>query len=306
MTLLGSLQNGVAVLSSYVFSSGQSGTFTASGNANETDTGSAQDSASGSNSGNQCASLGSVSSNLLASGSFTASDSYSFTSTDSSSSTDSGGFTDSLYQTGVFTSGSYSLGCVVLGSSDNDYETVTDYAASTDSGIQTSTQNGNGQSGATMQIGGGSFSNLALGTSSESVSGTFGDSSYVTTTSVATSQEALVELGYYGHYSFSFGTVTDQALGSANYTVQESDSSSFTGSGKDTYTDSANATANGSYAISTNSANATANDTGTDSYSLSSSDTVTQTVTASDSYNAYSLGSRSSAAVEIDQRLFRR
>jgi hypothetical protein len=291
LALLGALTGGSPSLSCYVFTSGQSGTFTATDTTNSTDTGNAQDTVSGSDSATHSTSYGGVSANLPGNDHFSGGDSFSFTSTDSASANESGSFGQSVYQAGVFNHGSWSLTSVSLTSTGSDTWSASGFDTVTDSGTASSGGGANGTSTGTVLYGGGSFTGLGGGGFGEGSADTFSDTATDSFSSAGSSQFTLTEQGTYGGYSFGFAVVVYQANGTSAGTAVESSYDSFAGNESGNYSGNGTTTATGSYGIHTNSGLGTSADSGTDSLGFSGHDTLTETVTSGDSWNVYEKGS---------------
>ncbi len=290
LALLGTLVQGSPGLNSYVFSSGQSGTFVTTGSFTSSETGTAQDTASGSDSATHSVSAGGLNDLLTGASSFTAGDSFTSAANDSGSSTDTGSLNRALYLAGVYFQGSFSLSSVSSSETGSDSWTQGGFATTTDSGTNNFTDGGSGTDAGTLVLGGGTFAGTGGGSYSDSGGGSFSGTATDSYSATGSSHFTFTERGTYGGYSYSFGSVVYQANGTSNGTVQETATSSFGGSFGGTFNDNGTTTANGSYAIHTESALGTAVDSGTDSVGYRSNETLTETVTSADSWNVYEAG----------------
>jgi hypothetical protein len=247
----GSTQGGVVTLTQYVFTAGQSGSWSATAQSNQTSTGSAQDSSTGSDSGNQSSTFASISISNLGNGTVVSTDTLSFTSTDSSSSSDGGSWSQSLYQSGVYNSGSWSFAAASATSAQSDSWTYQDSQGSSDSGTNTSTATGSTQAVNDGVFGGSSDNNLGNQSYTETSSNAFTDQYLNTTSESGTALTTYGQQGLYGGYSFAYGSVVYQASSSFSGTFASGWTGTNQGSVSDSSTYSASETANSTYTIAT-------------------------------------------------------
>jgi hypothetical protein len=282
---LGSMQGGIVTLSDYAFTSGQSGTWSAGVQSNQTVSGTSQASVSGSGSGNQCASAGSVSLNLLGGGSYSGSAGYSFTGTDSMQSSDGGSFGQSTYLSGQYGNGSWSLSSVALASTWSDNGSSVDNSTLTAVGTNNFSNSGTGSNSGTFVFSQGTMTNQGGGSYSNSGGGSFSNTASNSVSSSWSSQYTFTRQGSYANDSFSFGSVNYQAGGTSNTTLLLTSDNSFSNNSQGSWSNSGNATSGLSWSDGTGSGLQSANGSGSSSMSASGSTTLTETMAYTDVWN---------------------
>jgi hypothetical protein len=244
---LGSTAGGVVTLTAFVFSSGQSGTWSSTGQSNQTVTGTGNQTASGSNVGNQTSAWLGVSASAMSNGSSASTDCFTFTSTDSYSSSDSGAWGQATYQSGNYGNGSWSLSSVSLSSNWSDSWSSQDVQSSTDTGTDSATATGTTMNSSSDPSGGNFNSSGAGGIWSRSSNDTFADVSVHMVTESGSSAATFSEQGNFGGYSFAFSSVVYQNSGSVNDTFQDGWTGTSSGTVVNASSQTVNLTANSTF-----------------------------------------------------------
>jgi hypothetical protein len=299
LSLLGAQQNGSISLSSYVLSTSQNGVTTSVLQSTQTSSGSGQDSVSGSGNGAANSSYGGVTSAAPSSGSFTGSDSFSYASSNSQTTTDVSTVSVSVYLAGCYANGSYALSSVAYNAAGQDSWSSGGNDTSNDQGNGTSNDSGNVQGNSTASYGGDSFTDLNSETYTDSSTDSGSDGSTDTTSASGASQWTLTQLGSYGNFSFSFGSLLYQANGSStsttilggNSTAQDNTTSTFNDSGVNSDSGTLPLSGNdGTFGLSSDNGLGTATDTSQLSNNGTSTNSLSETLVQTDSWNLYQAG----------------
>jgi len=297
-----SAQGGVAgySISSYVFSSGQAGTFSETDASNNSDLGTANivDTSNGVTSNS--VSNGGVTGSGLGNDSVTSLDSLYFNDSSTFSASDSGSFGLTNYLAGSYANGSYAFSSLALTQSFGETWSQSGADTSNQSGTDSTTDSGNTQGSGTMANAALANYGLNNDTFTDTSTDTWSDNSSDSWGLGGSTSFSLSEYGSYSGFSYSLTSMVYNAASNNSGTWGDAETMNLSGTATDSLTQAGNQSLTGTAGVGGNTGLGTYTDSRQDSYYETDYRAIADSVSGAQTWGLYESGNYSGGSWSLN------